>query len=63
MSFTSGTRRYFVDEAGDATLFAARGQVIVGTEGCSSYLLLGARIYYTQKKPLTLAALDDLPGI
>jgi hypothetical protein len=33
------------------------------TEGCSSYFLLGVRVYYTQKKPLTLAAFDDLPGI
>jgi hypothetical protein len=33
MQLTSGTRYYFVDEAGDATLFDARGHVIVGAEG------------------------------
>lgn len=32
---------YFVDEAGDPTLFDARGKILVGTEGCSSYFLLG----------------------
>jgi hypothetical protein len=31
---------YFVDEAGDPTLFNRRGHVIVGTEGCSSYFML-----------------------
>ncbi len=34
-------RNYFVDEAGDATLFAANGRVIVGSEGCSRYFILG----------------------
>ncbi len=41
MQLTSCTRHYFVDEAGDTTLFDAMGQVIAGTEGCSSYFLLG----------------------
>lgn len=35
------TRAYFVDEAGDSTLFAARGRVIIGKEGCSRYFMLG----------------------
>ena len=35
------TRHYFVDEAGDATLFSRRGKVIVGEEGCSMYFVLG----------------------
>lgn len=35
-------RRCFVDEAGDATLFSARGRVLVGTEGCSRHFMLGA---------------------
>lgn len=34
-------RHYFVDEAGDATLFNARKQAIIGTEGCSRYFILG----------------------
>ena len=34
--------RFFVDEAGDPTLFNARGKIIVGTEGCSAYFMLGA---------------------
>lgn len=34
-------RYYFVDEAGDLTLFSKRGKVIVGSEGCSKYFILG----------------------
>ncbi|RMD61200.1 hypothetical protein D6833_08585 [Candidatus Parcubacteria bacterium] len=34
-------RHYFVDEAGDGTLFSRKGQVIVGTEGCSRFFILG----------------------
>ncbi|MCY2930579.1 MAG: DUF3800 domain-containing protein [Planctomycetota bacterium] len=35
------TIHYFVDEAGDPTLFDAKGRIIVGNEGCSKYFLLG----------------------
>lgn len=35
------SRRYFVDEAGDATLFDRRGRDIVGQPGCSSFFILG----------------------
>ncbi len=28
---------YFVDEAGDPTLFNRKGQLIIGNEGCSRY--------------------------
>src|SRR5687767_7483003 len=34
-------KHYFVDEAGDATIFGARGQVLVGKEGCSRFFILG----------------------
>lgn len=34
-------RYYFVDEAGDATLFDKKGRVIIGHEGCSKYFILG----------------------
>src|SRR5439155_24715110 len=34
-------KHYFVDEAGDPTLFDDRGRVIAGTEGCSSHFILG----------------------
>ena len=34
-------RSYFVDEAGDGTLFDARGRVLIGHEGCSRYFMLG----------------------
>lgn len=37
----SSLRHYFVDEAGDATLFNRRKKIVVGTEGCSSYFILG----------------------
>lgn len=32
---------YFVDEAGDPTLFNRKGKVIIGQEGCSYYFMLG----------------------
>lgn len=32
---------YFVDEAGDTTLFNAKGNVIIGEEGCSRYFMMG----------------------
>ncbi len=32
---------YYVDEAGDGTLFNAKGKVIIGQEGCSRYFMLG----------------------
>lgn len=34
-------RHYFVDEAGDATLFNRRKKVAVGKQGCSSFFILG----------------------
>lgn len=33
-------RHYFVDEAGDLTLFDRKGEVIIGTPGCSNYFIL-----------------------
>lgn len=32
---------YFVDEAGDPVLFDRKGRVLVGTEGCSKYFIVG----------------------
>ena len=37
----SSTRHYFIDEGGDGTLFSRKGKVIVGTEGCSRFFILG----------------------
>ena len=34
-------RYYFVDEGGDSTLFARKGRVLIGTEGCSRFFILG----------------------
>jgi hypothetical protein len=34
-------RHYFVDEAGDSTLFNRQGRIIVGIEGCSCFFILG----------------------
>jgi hypothetical protein len=34
-------RYYFVDEAGDGTLFDARGRVLIGEQGISRYFILG----------------------
>lgn len=36
-----GDLYFFVDENGDATFYNRKGKLIVGTEGCSSYLMLG----------------------
>ncbi len=35
------TLHYFVDEAGDPTLFDRKGRIIVGDSGCSKYFMLG----------------------
>lgn len=32
---------FFVDEAGDPTLFDAKGRILVGQEGCSQTFILG----------------------
>ena len=37
----STVRYYYVDEAGDGTIFDARGRVIIGHEGCSRFFMLG----------------------
>lgn len=34
-------RHYFVDEAGDGTLFNSKGKILIGTEGCSRFFILG----------------------
>ncbi len=50
---TAQPRRCFVDEAGDATLFGARGRVLVGEPGCSRFFMLGA---LEVRDPAALAA-------
>lgn len=37
----SSIRHYFVDEGGDGILFSRKGKVLVGTEGCSRFFILG----------------------
>jgi hypothetical protein len=32
---------YYVDEAGDPTLFDKKGKILIGTEGCSRFFMLG----------------------
>ena len=34
-------RNYFVDEAGDGILFDRHGRIVIGTEGCSRFFILG----------------------
>lgn len=41
MSDERTIRHYFVDEAGDMTLFGRRGKVLVGRPGCSKCFMLG----------------------
>jgi hypothetical protein len=38
---TPSLRQYFVDEAGDGTLFDERGRILVGQPGCSRFFMLG----------------------
>jgi hypothetical protein len=38
---SAAIKHYFVDEAGDGTLFDRRGRVIAGQPGCSSHFILG----------------------
>lgn len=47
----TGTRYYFVDEAGDTTLFDAKGRRIVGSQGVSRAFLVG------------VAEIDDVDGL
>ena len=37
----SQTRHYFIDEGGDSTLFSRNGKVLIGSEGCSRFFMLG----------------------
>ena len=41
---------YFVDEAGDGTLFNKRKQLLIGREGCSKFFILGALEVFAPKK-------------
>ncbi len=41
MKLSVSKRYYFVDEAGDGTLFSRRGKIIIGQEGCSRFFMLG----------------------
>jgi len=41
MSDAPSTLHFFVDEAGDPTLFDAKGRILVGQEGCSKNFILG----------------------
>ena len=34
-------RHYFIDEGGDGTLFSRKGKVLIETEGCSRFFILG----------------------
>ena len=34
-------RYYFIDEGGDGTLFSRKGKVLIDTEGCSRFFILG----------------------
>ena len=38
---TDSIRHYYIDEGGDSTLFSKRGKVLIGTEGCSRFFILG----------------------
>lgn len=58
MEPTEGTRFYFVDEAGDPTLFDAKGKPLPGREGCSRFFMLG--VLDVVDPPALAKALDAL---
>lgn len=41
LDFDDSVIHYFVDEAGDPTLFKRKGKVLIGNEGCSKFFILG----------------------
>jgi Protein of unknown function (DUF3800) len=58
-------RYYFVDEAGDGTLFDARGRMLIGEQGVSRYFILGVLdvpdpdLLYTELEELRKNLLAD----
>lgn len=56
----ANVRHYFVDEGGDGTLFDKRGRVLIGTEGCSRFFMLG--ILDVAQPDRLKQCLDDLRG-
>lgn len=65
MKSPSGIRYYFVDEAGDTTLFNKRGAVIVGQSGVSNCFMVGVALLpdpdhaHTELERLRTALLND----
>ena len=54
------SRHYFIDEGGDGTLFSSKGKVLIETEGCSRFFILGL---LDVPNPATLQHhFDDLRG-
>ena len=52
------TRHYFIDEGGDSTLFSRDGRVLIGSNGCSRFFVLGL---LDVPDPMVLqCSLDDL---
>jgi hypothetical protein len=41
MADLSKSQVYYVDEAGDSTIFSRKGKILIGTEGCSRFFVLG----------------------
>ncbi|MEE6160710.1 DUF3800 domain-containing protein [Cylindrospermopsis raciborskii] len=37
----SSVRHYFVDEAGDPVIFNGKGKILIGSDGCSHFFILG----------------------
>lgn len=55
---TNSELHFFVDEAGDPTLFDGKGRILVGEEGCSKYFIVGK--LDVDDPPTLKTALDDL---
>jgi uncharacterized protein DUF3800 len=55
---TPPLRHFFVDEAGDPVVFGKRRKIVVGTEGCSKFFMLG--MAYIQDPEETFRKIEEL---
>lgn len=58
MQATRSICDYFVDEAGDPTLFDRTGRIVVGSEGCSRFFMLG--LLYITDVELLAKGMEEL---
>lgn len=57
-TLSAAARHYYVDEAGDGTLFSHKGSVIIGQDGCSRFFILG--VLDVPDPPLLVGRMEEL---